>query len=182
MANRNPFNKYSTIAEKLAYLQKKQLESETANFNTTGLSQGVNYSESYNIENISINQFSTTPAFICDCISQSSGYTSSLLVDNAYDIGVGSKIWVDNNITVTNDNGLFIVTADNLQPVYQIGNIILTKCGDRYFSDGELADGDYTAQSFTIVADVIGNTIKLLSELYFNLGEVVFSFGNNLYT
>ena len=141
--SRDAFNRYTTIAEKLHYLNKKRLETITSEYDISNITQSLNYRESLKIEtSSSFNIFTNPSAFIGEQTITAVNDNIITLDDMPSYINVPCTLFYYETKIITVANGL--ITIPNGKPFYLLGETILSRYnGSHYISYAPIVSGTY---------------------------------------
>ena len=160
---RNSFNRYTTVAEKLHYLNKKRLETTTTDYNINNITQSLNYRESLklNILEPVISILTNPQAFIGEqTIISTNGFDITLDDMPSY-VNVPCTLFYHTTKTITvSSTGL--ITIDDGADMYLLREVILQKYDDsHYIANEDIVSGTYelTVPLYAIAKS--GNTLTI---------------------
>ena len=189
MSRRKAFNKYSTIAEKLNYLNKEKNKAITENYDVNNIAQSFNFSEENNIQSdVPISNIGSTQAFIYEGLVQNSnGYSNQLTVDSDNGVlGVPCRVAISKSVSITNEGFWYTTTESNPQPNLlenisgRLFTLSHTSGGKNYYSidEGNLVAGAYDLLTVAYAYSLSSLTLTLDKEIYLTNGEEVLAYGD----
>ena len=160
---RNSFNRYTTVAEKLHYLNKKRLETTTSEYNIENITQSLNYRESLGLSILTpvISILTNPQAFIAEQTIVSTNGFDVTLDDMPSYINVPCTLFYYVTKTITVDS-TGLITIDDGSPMYLLGETILSKYDSSHYTASEdIESGTYTLTVPLYAIAKSGNTLTL---------------------
>lgn len=186
MSKRNVFNRYSTLEEKLNYLNKQQLKRFQENYNSSNIAQTISYQDINDMSSSNNIYVSSNQAFLYEGIIQNStGYTNTITVDQSIVLNGIGYFAITNTVQFYEDENGVYTTTTNLQPIY-IDNKGLELAysynmdNKNYYniiSGNSVSDGTYYIP-FSAYAN--STTFTIPYEIYVEQGQVIYGYGNLL--
>ena len=161
--SRNSFNRYTTVAEKLHYLNKKRLETATSEYNIENITQSLNYRESLGLNVLEpvVSILTNPQAFIGE---------QTIISTNGFDVTLDSMpgyvnvpcilFYYVTKVVTVDSTGL--ITIENGANMYLLGKIVLQKYnGSHYIASDDIVSGTYelTVPLYAIAKN--GNTLTI---------------------